>query len=240
MSLRTWIGLRESRQGVARPSVKKKPLPPQVAAWYEGKEFSNDWTTRKLARWFPILEPYSADRVSILEIGSWEGRSAIAFLEILPEAHLTCVDTFEGSPNHLAKMDLWKEQLSLVEQRFDANLGAYAGRFRKMVGRGVAIMDQLRADGEQFDIIYIDGSHRRDDVLADSVVAWPLLKVGGLMMWDDIRFHLEWEASERPADALAMFGAMFGDCMQEVHRGSQLLARKLRCWPDKYRVPSPE
>jgi hypothetical protein len=30
-----------------------------------------------------------------------------------------------------------------------------------------------------------DGSHRARDVLEDAVLSWPLLKVGGIMLFDD-------------------------------------------------------
>jgi predicted O-methyltransferase YrrM len=37
----------------------------------------------------------------------------------------------------------------------------------------------------QFDLIFIDGSHEAPDVLADSVLAFPLLRVGGTLIFDD-------------------------------------------------------
>lgn len=42
---------------------------------------------------------------------------------------------------------------------------------------------------QQFDLIYIDGSHMRVDVMMDAVLAWPLLKAGGVMVFDDY----EWD-----------------------------------------------
>jgi hypothetical protein len=185
---------------------------PDYQAWYAGKDFSNDWLGSNIVHWFPALEGRRRDYVTILEIGSWEGRSAIAFLNILPKAVITCVDTF------------------------DRNTAPYRHRVRKIKARSPAAMDALVRDGEQFDIVYVDGSHRRDDVLADSIMAWRLLKVGGTMIWDDLRFRLDWEPSERPADAIALFSAMFGSCMSEVHRGWQLIVSKRKDWPDAYRV----
>jgi predicted O-methyltransferase YrrM len=43
-------------------------------------------------------------------------------------------------------------------------------------------------NNEEFDIIYIDGSHRAKDVLQDSVLAWPLLRPGGILIWDDYQW----------------------------------------------------
>ena len=35
-------------------------------------------------------------------------------------------------------------------------------------------------------IVYIDGSHRPEDVLTDAVMAWKLLKEGGIMILDGV------------------------------------------------------
>jgi predicted O-methyltransferase YrrM len=203
--------------------------------WYEGKDFSNDWSTSNIATWLRVLDPYKSRPMEILEVGSWEGRSAIAFLEILPLSRITCVDQFAGSPNHLHDPAM-QETLARLETRFDDNTSAYGSRLRKIKDRSAAGLDRLTLEGHRFDMVYVDGSHRRDDVLADSFAAWRLLKIGGLLIFDDLHFHLEWEPSERPADAIKMFCAMFGDSFRELHRGRQLIVRKEGEWPAKYRA----
>ena len=40
------------------------------------------------------------DRVRVIEIGSWEGRSALFFLNFFPRSRITCIDTFAGSSEH--------------------------------------------------------------------------------------------------------------------------------------------
>ena len=47
--------------------------------------------------------------------------------------------------------------------------------------------DILKSDFEKdtFDFIYIDGSHTAYDVLQDAVLTHPLLKVGGVLIFDD-------------------------------------------------------
>jgi len=40
-------------------------------------------------------------------------------------------------------------------------------------------------ENEMFDFIYIDGSHTAYDVLQDAILAHPLLKKGGLVIFDD-------------------------------------------------------
>jgi predicted O-methyltransferase YrrM len=203
--------------------------------WYEGKDFSNDWFTFNIATWLRVLDPYTSRPMEILEVGSWEGRSAIAFLEMLPLSTITCVDRFGGEPpdpeNHLLR-----DQLQKLEGRFDRNTAQYESRLTKIKGRSSAVLDGLAQEKRRFDIVYVDADHSRSAVLADSVMAWPLLRIGGVLIWDDLKFHLEWEPSERPADAIKMFCAMFGDSFRELHRGRQLIVRKEGEWPAKYRV----
>ena len=40
-----------------------------------------------------------------------------------------------------------------------------------------------------YDIIYIDGNHEAANVLADLVLSWDLLKVGGIQILDDYLLH---------------------------------------------------
>ena len=46
-------------------------------------------------------------------------------------------------------------------------------------------MCELVCDGLEFDFIYVDGSHQAQDVLADAVMSWMLLRKGGLLIFDD-------------------------------------------------------
>jgi predicted O-methyltransferase YrrM len=39
---------------------------------------------------------------------------------------------------------------------------------------------------EKYDFVYVDGSHWAKDALVDAVVSWELLKVGGIMVFDDV------------------------------------------------------
>ena len=66
--------------------------------------FQADWFSPTIDEWTETLAEYKAKpNVSFLEIGSFEGRSAIWLLENIltdPTAHLTCVDTWHGSAEH--------------------------------------------------------------------------------------------------------------------------------------------
>lgn len=149
-------------------------------------EFTNDWfgaTGRYI--WDKILPQLGPKR--ILEIGSYEGRSACFLIEKLSgplEFH--CVDTWEGGAEH-KRIDM-----SLVKRRFDSNTKAAIANSKNEVnlkthiGRSDTILSQMQVEyKDYFDFIYIDGSHVAADVLCDAVLAFRLLRSGGVMCFDD-------------------------------------------------------
>jgi predicted O-methyltransferase YrrM len=179
-------------------------------------EFTNDWfkiTAEPL--WRQIIPRFSIKRA--LEIGSFEGQSAVWLLEHCPGVDLTCVDTWEGSLGEHDDIDM-----AAVERRFDANT---AGRATKVKGRS---FDMLRAyPAACFDFIYIDGSHRACDVLADGALAWPLLKTGGLMIFDDYFWGPELPASQRPKTAIEAFMNCFEGQFTPLIIGAQVALTKV-------------
>lgn len=190
----------------------------RYAAWFDGKNFTSDWVSRKLPSWQDALADFqlSTSSARVLEIGTYEGRSAVAFLEMLPGSHVVAVDFFPSNE---------------VEARFDRNLEAYGTRCEKIKGRAISVMDQLSADGRRFDVIYLDGGKMRDDTFAQSALAWPMLNVGGVLIWDDLRWKLDKPGRERPAQAIDLFSSVFAPCLEVLHRGQQLIVRKLGEWP---------
>ena len=48
-----------------------------------------------------------------------------------------------------------------------------------------ALAEILSSNEPPFDLIYVDGSHQASDVLTDSIIAFQLLRVGGVMIFDD-------------------------------------------------------
>jgi len=198
------------------------------AAWFAGKEFSQDWTSAHYPVWSRVLADWRgrAVEIDVLEIGSWEGRSAVFFLELMPKSRIVCVDTFAGAHEHLENPD-WRANLPLIEQRFDANTAAYKGRVEKIRSNSVAALDALGKAGRQFDLAYIDGSHRRDDVLVDTLLAWPMLKLGGRMIWDDYGGGKQYTDADRVQPAVDLFMDWHGGECRVLHRGYQVIVEKI-------------
>jgi predicted O-methyltransferase YrrM len=193
-------------------------------AWFRNKTFTNDWSSVYFANWTTHLSRFRDRTPAVLEIGSWEGRSAIFFLEFLPLCRITCIDTFAGGAEHA---DFDDALLSSIEARFDSNLASYDQRVRKIKSRSLPALDRLAQDNEVFDLIYIDGSHTRDDVLLDSVLAWRLLAPDGICIWDDYRWGLsDRPLAERPQPAIDAFLDLYCNELQILDVQDQVIAQK--------------
>lgn len=146
------------------------------------KTFTVDWFSSHTNKFEKVLENIkNQDDVHGLEIGSFEGRSSCWFLDNIftsKKSTLTCIDTWEGSMEHS------NEQKESIWNLFSQNVKDYAPN-KIIIKKGLS-RDRLRdSDLKKYDFIYIDGSHTTRDVLGDAVLCFDLLKIGGVMTFDD-------------------------------------------------------
>jgi hypothetical protein len=193
--------------------------------WFNNKSFTTDFASRNFQTWADIFAPIKEQALSILEIGSWEGRSAIFFLEFFAHSRLTCIDTFEGGSDHVGN-PVYSQSLGRLEQRFDLNLSDYGGRCEKMKMRSLPALDKLAENGRLFDLIYIDGCHSRDDVLLDSIMSWRILAQGGHIVWDDYLWEMDRPSRETPKQAIDTFLKLNRSCFTLLHSESQIIVRR--------------
>ena len=138
----------------------------------DDKEFTQLWHDNATGMWARWL---TGDYKRALEIGSFEGASAIWLLDLFPKLKVTCVDTF--SPG-------FDDVTGEYEQRFDRNVEEYGNRVTKLKGKSQDILKTF-SKRSKFDLIYIDADHTYEAVLEDLKLSYPLLKKGGLMILDD-------------------------------------------------------
>ena len=192
-----WGGAKNQRLGTNWMNLQHVCSEQDIAKWFEGKSLTTDWTSSYLTSWAQLLLPLRDYPANILEIGSWEGRSALFFLNYLFNSHITCVDTFGGSKEH--KNDpQWISLIADIEKRFDENLAAFSGRVEKLKSTSMAALIQLGLQSQRFDLIYIDGSHVAADVYCDAVLAWSLLKLQGILIFDDYQWAGMPDELDRP------------------------------------------
>lgn len=201
-------------------------LPPaEVEAWYADKSFSSDWTSWHFRTWMDLLGPRRELPLRVLEIGSWEGRSALFFLNYLPRSQLTCIDTFGGNLEH--HRDPWFAALvPEAEQKFDANTAAFAARIEKRKGSSSDALPQLGIESRRFEVAYIDGSHLAKDVYSDAALTWPLMAPTGILIFDDYEFDLNKTELERPKLGIDAFLTAIEGQYQLIHKDYQVVIAK--------------
>lgn len=188
--------------------------------------FSYDWVTPHTAEWEKDLQHLKGQpNIRALEIGCFEGQSACWFLDNIlthPTSRLTCVDPFA--------VPMATILLRFFEAHFDQNIAASgaADRVTKLIGPSQVVLRTMQPS--QFDFIYVDGSHKVGDVLQDAVLAWTVLRPGGVVMFDD--YALVDDVSEglmarAPGRALDAFMSILGSSATLIRRDWQLVLRKM-------------
>ncbi|TEB21393.1 glycosyltransferase family 8 protein [Coprinellus micaceus] len=176
---------------------------------------SQDWFSHNISHWKSLFshistESYAVNRngARILEIGSWEGRSAVflsnellkvpSSLDNRRPGEIVCVDHFD-----LFGTDAGKERF----ERLQHNLTLTRKKFRIIPQFSFPALTQLLNEAvvagrlpepqkeEGFDWVYVDGSHRSDDTFLDGEMAWRLTRKGGLMIFDDYLWDVEPDTS---------------------------------------------
>jgi predicted O-methyltransferase YrrM len=169
---------------------------PQSPSKHDEFEYTRDWFTANIPAWNHIFQQEKPRHT--LEVGAFEGRSACYMIEQLGalaagDASLTCIDSWFGGQEHRESGGFYQAKMSDVERRFDHNTSIALAKatnqvtLHKIKQNSCDALVQLLASGprERFDLIFIDGSHEAPDVLADAVLAFPLLRVGGTLIFDD-------------------------------------------------------
>jgi len=193
---------------------------------------SNDWFTANIPYWLSIIDEYQLrnKELKVLEIGSWEGLSSHFILSSLTKAHLTCVDTWEGADEHKDGTSATKDVLSQIEKNFDENLTPYKGRLLKHKGTSFSFF-QANPTRCFFDFIYVDGSHHCDDVMIDAVKCFEVLKVGGIMIFDDYFWQHYKKSIDNPAAAINLFLKLKKNSYKIIRMYYQVVIVKLK---DRY------
>ena len=197
----------------------------EIAAWYAGKNFSSDWTTDRIPKWSELLAQFRDAPIDVIEIGSWEGRSALFFLNYLRKAHVVCIDTFGGNVEH--RLDEWFAKLVPgTEAKFDANVAAFGARVEKIKGPSGLVLPQLGVEGRRFHVAYVDGSHFPADVYSDAALTWSIMVSGGIVIFDDYNWDIM-EEHERPKRGVDAFLKSIDGQYRVLHCEYQMVISKL-------------
>lgn len=167
------------------------------------------------------LLPLADQPLHCLQLGAFAGDATMWMLAHLPQSVLTDVDTWGGSDGLYGEWDL-EEVLALYLRRTKGLTQVIT--YQMPASHYLRNSQSLAAS---FDFIYIDADHHAEAVLADAVNAWPLLKIGGLMAFDDYI----WEAPsgdelDSPHPAVDAFCSIYGRHLEMVEDNQQKWVRK--------------
>jgi len=190
----------------------------QIKLLIKNKRVSELWFSRNIYFLDKVLNKISQyNKKNILEIGSFEGVSSLYFLNKFKNCSLTCVDPFTGSDEH----EKHKNNYNL-EENFDYNLIDYRDRYKKIKKYSY---DFFKSNEDKYDLIYIDGSHRFEDVYGDAVQSNKFLNSNGLLIFDDF-FWTFYEERLNPMAAINKFLKKFNNNYEVVYLSQQLILRK--------------
>lgn len=186
-------------------------------------KYSQDWFSKNIPVWEQVLAEFKGKPVTAVELGSWEGRSAIWLLENIltnKQAKLHCVDTWEGGDEH-SGIDM-----NAVLRRFDSNIDEVDKNYITVVH--VSTTEEFFKENMKLkaDIVYVDASHRACDVLSDAVFSHHILNPGGVIIFDDYMWEGLSKTPDIPRPAIDAFMECYAGQYQLLAIGYQVILRK--------------
>ena len=187
--------------------------------------YTQDWFTGNIINWTHFLkELKDKPNLRFLEIGSYQGRSTVWLLENIlthDTSSITCIDTFEGSAEHLKD---YQYDLPTLFQVFSHNISKFKNRVNIIKNKSQIALKQIN---EEYDFVYIDGDHTASSVIEDAVLSFSLLKKGGIMIFDDY----EWSCYKTPIDdpkpAIDAFLLIYADKINMLSKNNQVIIKKI-------------
>ena len=170
--------------------------------------YKNFFTIDKNSKWFCYNLQFLSKNLpkintsikikKMLEIGSYEGRSAIFFVSFFNNAILDCVDTWKGSDEHDASI------FENVEKNFEINISNYlnCNRVKKIKESSDFF---FKKNFLFYDLIYLDGDHNAFQVSKDLMNAWKCLNKGGILILDDYLWWFYKDINKNPSTPINNF-----------------------------------
>lgn len=187
-----------------------------------GKQWG--WYIDDLENWRRILRATST--VKALEIGGGDGVSANLMLDELfvnPCSEMLVIESFRQDPTTA-------EVSSETREHFFDNtmLGKHEGRVILHEGVSGTVLARWLGEGQRevFDFIYIDGAHNAANVWLDVALSWPLLKIGGIIAFDDYLWTDGMGVYEAPRIAVDAFEVVCGAELEVVLANYRRMYRK--------------
>jgi len=180
-------------------------------------------------------------KLDFLEIGSFEGESTIWFLDTFlqnEDSTITCIDPWQNYSQDKDSLNSygressdWKFGDMNIKETFLNNITKNGSIHKVRVIQELSdrALPVLINENKKYDLIFIDGNHVAPYVLMDSVMSWPLLKVGGYMIFDDYKWGLnKGQHTIRPDKAIDDFIDIFSDYIEVIHSNYRKIIKRIK------------
>ena len=182
--------------------------------------FSNKWFYQNISYINFFFKDKKENINKILEIGSFEGQSALFFLKYFINARITCVDIWQNQNQNYKNIDF-----NDVEKSFDKNLEKYQERITKFRGSSNDFFEKNTV--KDFDLIFVDGSHYMYDVYQDAINSFKNLKINGYILFDDYLFKYKSKINSHPLFAINKFLIEYKNKIKILAIYRQVLVKKI-------------
>lgn len=139
-------------------------------------KFTTDWFLHNI----PSFNSVFKHKVNkILEIGSYEGRSTVYWINkwLTDNGTITVVDP--------------RFKYEALKEPFLHNVSLALKENQNLIIHGDTSENIVNNLKEKYDLIFIDGDHSENSVYNDSTMSWGKLKKGGLLFFDDYEWSPE-------------------------------------------------
>ena len=160
----------------------------------KNKKITNDYFSMHSYNFFKYLN-FLEGNFNYLEIGTYEGNSAMFVANTFPKSKVYCVDNWNKTEEY------GDQNFDIVEKNFDYNTSS----FNNIVKFKNNSDDFFKKNNTLFEVIYIDGYHKDFQVLKDCRNAWKILKKNGLLICDDYIWNFYENIKENPCYSINKF-----------------------------------
>ena len=197
--------------------------------------FTKDWF--RYNQFENYLKGFNPNK--ILEIGSFEGKSTVWFIEKYIDndsKSITCIDPWLNYNHNEVSLHTYGETSDdrdydnvQIKDRFLSNirLTGKDSQVRVLHGFSHIELPKLNVNSDKFDLIFIDGNHTASFVLTDAIYSWWLLNDGGIIIFDDYGWVYENDNNQSvPKFAIDSFIECFKGYLEVVHLGEYAIIKK--------------
>ena len=150
------------------------------------KRITHDYFSQNAYNFFKIIKKFNY--FNYLEIGAFEGNSAMFIARNFQKSKIYCVDNWVGTEEYNNLI------FSEVENNFDFNTNEFEN-LKKIKDLSDNFFEKNKL---KFDVIYIDGYHKAFQVIKDFKNSWEILNKNGVLIFDDYIWQFYSNITDNP------------------------------------------